>query len=383
MQDFEQLKVLQIYKDFYPPVKGGIEKHINLLSTSLKKKGLDVEVLVSNTRPRLEIEFMDDIRIIKAPAVSRIASAPLNMSLPFLLRKASENADILHFHLPNPTAVIAFLFSGIRKPLVATYHSDIVRQKTLKKIYSPFSRMFLEKTDAIIATSPNYVNTSDELRHYREKCHVVPLGIRLSDDNGRGGRWYDAATLKNKFGPRIVLFVGRFRYYKGLKYLIEAMKGVNATLLLVGSGPLEMDLKSYVNANEMRGKVIFMGEVSDQDIGAFYEACDVVVLPSVYKSEAFGMILLEAMLHGKPVISTELGTGTSFVNLNNQTGFVVPPRNVHELSRAIQSLLDNADLCRFYGQFGKARVGKCFEIHQMAEKIISIYGEVQTGCRLG
>lgn len=370
------MRVLQVYKDYYPPVKGGIEKHINLLANALKYRGVGVDVLVSNDAPRLGIDYIDDIRIIKAPQISRLASAPLNFTFPWLLRKLAKEADIIHFHLPNPTAVMAYLFSGVRKPVVATYHSDIVRQKTLKKLYAPFSRRFLGKTDAIIATSPCYVLASEELVHYRRKCHVVPLGINLSQNNGSGGCPQQSHGIRSRYGGPIVLFVGKFRYYKGLKYLIDAMEQLDAVLLLVGSGPVERELQDYVNARRLQKKIVFVGEVPDQDIGAYYDASDVVVLPSVYKSEAFGTVLLEAMCRAKPVISTELGTGTSFVNIHNQTGIVVPPANAGALSRAIQRLLENSDLCARLGRAGRERVGQYFDHHKMVEGVMAIYAAI-------
>jgi glycosyltransferase involved in cell wall biosynthesis len=370
------LKVLQIYKDYYPQIKGGIEKHINLLANGLNQHGVGVEVLVSNLNTKLEIECINTIRIIKAPQLGRIASAPINPTFPLLLKKAAAAADLLHFHLPNPTAVIAYFLSGVQKPLVVTYHSDIVRQRVLKKLYRPFSKHFLSRTDAIIATSPSYVYTSEELFNYRHKCHIIPLGIHLNYNNHDYPPAISPDDLRKRFGPRIILFVGKFRYYKGLDYLVEAMKYINATLLLIGSGPLEKRLRGYVEASGLQEKIIFIGEVSDNDIPSYFKVCDVVVLPSIYKSEAFGMVLLEAMCYGKAVVSTELGTGTSFVNLNNKTGLVVPPCDVKELSKAIRLLLGNRDLRRAYGEAGRERARQCFDLQKMIHHVLSVYSAI-------
>lgn len=367
------MKVLQIYKDYYPPVKGGIEKHINLLANGLKQHGVDVEILVSNVSRKLEIEYNNNIRIIKAPQLGRIASAPINLTFPRLLRKAAEKADLLHFHLPNPTAVVAYFLSGIQKPLVVTYHSDIVRQKILKKFYTPFSKYFLSETNAIIATSSSYAHTSEELFHYRHKCHIIPLSIQPAGKNHNNAPAISCEDIRKRFGSQLILFVGRFRYYKGINFLVKAMKGVDAKLLLIGSGPLEKRLKGYVASLELQEKIVFLGEVSDKDISSYFKACDVVVLPSIYKSEAFGMVLLEAMSYGKAVVSTELGTGTSFVNINDKTGLVVPPCNVKALSTAINQILDDRDLRREYGEAGKKRVKQYFDLQNMVDQVMSVY----------
>lgn len=357
-------------------MKGGIEKHIHLLANGLCGHGVDVEVLVSNVTQKFDIEYNNNIRIIKAPQLGRIVSAPINPTFSRLLVKAAEKADILHFHLPNPTAVMSYLFTGIQKPLVVTYHSDIVRQKFLKKFYIPFSKKFLKKTDAIIATSPCYVHTSEELVHYRNKCHIIPLGIQLPRNNSNKEPMVSPEAIRDRFGSQLILFVGKFRYYKGLHCLVKTMKAVDATLLLIGAGPLEKQLKAYVASLSLQEKIIFLGEVTDRDIPSYFKACDLVVLPSIYKSEAFGMVLLEAMSYGKAIVSTELGTGTSFVNVHNETGYVVPPDNIKELAGAINVILNDEGLRNKFGEAGKRRVWRYFGLQQMIDRIMGVYSEM-------
>ena len=174
------LKVLQVYKDYYPPVVGGVEGHINLLANGLKDRGIQVEVLVSNTQAKLEIENIDGIRVIKVPQLGRFASAPLNVNLSTWVKRLGRDADVIHFHFPNPTGEIASLLAGLKSKIVVTYHSDIIRQAKLAKLYSPFLLRFLESSEAIIATSPPYVESSAVLRQFRDKCKVIPFGIDLS-----------------------------------------------------------------------------------------------------------------------------------------------------------------------------------------------------------
>ena len=334
------MKVLQIYKDFYPPVVGGIEGHINILANGLRRNGIDVRVLVSNTNSKMEISTYNGIEICKVPEWGRIASAPINPDLPLIMKKLSSDVDLLHFHLPNPTSVLSFLMSGIKKPVIATYHSDIVRQEKLYYLYKPFEKAFFRRLNKIIATSPKYLETSKVLSGFKQKSTIIPLGISTERFNCCDSNVVDC--VKAKFNPPLILFIGKFRYYKGLHILIDAMQYVNATLLIIGDGDKKLQKKYLCNANIE--KIKFLGELSDQELDVYLNACDILVLPSVLRSEAFGIVLLEAMACGKAVISTELGTGTSYVNLNGETGHVISPNSSYEMSKAINILLQNDNL---------------------------------------
>jgi len=373
------LKVLQVYKDYYPPVVGGVEGHINLLANGLKDRGIQVEVLVSNTHAKLEIENIDGIRVIKVPQLGRFASAPLNATLSTWVRRLGREADVIHFHFPNPTGEIASLLAGLKSKIVVTYHSDIIRQAKLAKVYSPFLRKFLESSEAIIATSPPYVESSAVLRKFRGKCRVIPFGIDLSRFQLNTETSGQVAEIRRLYGPRIVLFIGRFRYYKGLYILLEAMKSVPGNLLLIGIGPMEKELKEQVAMDDdLRGKVFFLGELSDEDVVIHLQACDVFVLPSIFRSEAFGIVLLEAMACGKPLISTELGTGTSFVNQHQETGLVVPPNDADALAEAISYLLANPEIMERFGKAAKERAEKYFCLDRMVEDVLSTYQDIQS-----
>ena len=256
---------------------------------------------------------------------------------------------------------------------MVTYHSDIVRQKKLALLYRPFLKYFLNRIDRIIATSPNYVESSKILSQYQLKCQVVPLGIPLSRFALQSDNQLKVDLLRQAHGKRLILFIGKFRYYKGLHVFIEAMKQVNGKLLLIGGGYLEEDLKKQVTANELDGKVTFLGELPDNDATAFLRACDVFVLSSVERSEAFGIVQLEAMACGKPVICTELGTGTTFINQHQKTGIVVEPNKPEALANAINLLLDRPELRTQYGQAGFKRVEKYFSVDRMINDLNAVY----------
>lgn len=370
------LKILHVYKDFYPPVKGGIENHINMLVKGLKAEGVDVHVLVSNTSNRFKTEIKNGISVAKAPQLGRFYSAPLTPSFHHYLKRYGKTADIIHFHHPNPTAECSYLLSHLKKKLIVTYHSDIIRQDKLGKLYSPFRKWFLSSCHRIIATSPNYIQTSKILNGFKDKCIVIPLGVNIQRFNANGNQ-QKVKRIKDSYRKQpIILFVGRFRYYKGLHILISAMKNIPAKLLLIGAGPEHARLSALVRENHLENKVLFLGELSDNELNDYYKACDVFVLPSHLRSEAFGLVQLEAMCCGKPVVSTELGTGTSYVNINNKTGIIVPPNDAFALSNAINALLSDPRKRDDFGACGAIRVRRFFTDEQMIRQTLNVYRDL-------
>lgn len=367
------MKVLQIFKDYFPPVNGGIERHINLLSNGLRQRGIEVEVLVSNSGNRLMKEIINDISVTRVPQLGRFASAPLNPTFSFWLTRLAKEADILHFHLPNPTAVLAYMISGLKMPVVVTYHSDIVKQAQLFKLYRPFLLTFLSKAQTIISTSPNYPRSSKILSGFLSKCIVIPLSVNPSIFTPWDGTAQEIVGLKQRYGKPLMIFIGKFRYYKGLHILIEAMKKIPGRLLLVGGGPLERKLRSQVSKSNLSGKIVFLGELEDRQMINYLQACDLLLLPSHLRSEAFGVVQLEAMACEKPVISTELGTGTSYVNQDNITGLVVPPNDVDALAKAANYLITKPKIREKFGKTGRQMVKKYYTDHLMLEKIIELY----------
>ena len=260
--------------------------------------------------------------------------------------------------------------------MVVTYHSDIVRQAFLGKMYEPFLRNFLSRADAIIATSPDYRRSSRMLRDFAEKTRVAPLGVDLERFRLKNGDAGAIRAIRKRHGNRLILFIGRFRYYKGLHVLIDAMEKVNGRLLLIGAGPLDASLRNRARRLDRRDRVVFLGERSDREVVRFLHASDVFVLPSVQRSEAFGIVQLEAMACGKPLVCTAIGTGTTFVNQHGRTGRVVPPDDPRELADAIQHLLDHPEERATLGAAGLQRVRTEFSADRMTEQVLSVYREV-------
>ncbi|MGH7831925.1 MAG: glycosyltransferase, partial [Candidatus Binatia bacterium] len=280
---------------------------------------------------------------------------------------------IVHLHFPNPLAEVSYLLSRHKAPLVISYHSDVLRPKRLYKFYLPILRRLLRRADRIIVASPSLLSGSARLKRFQHKCAVIPYGIRLSDYELSPARKARAEGLKEKYGDRIVLFVGRLVYYKGVETLLEAMTNIDGRLLLIGNGPLEAALRRKCADLNLEGKVSFLGEAPQEELISAYHACRVFVLPSTEKVEAFGMVQVEAMACGKPVVSTRLPTGVPWVNQDGVTGRVVPPRDPAALARAVNELLDNSSLADQMGRRGRERAENFFSKETMVSEYAKVY----------
>jgi rhamnosyl/mannosyltransferase len=365
------VRILHIYKDYYP-VLGGMENHIKMLAEALVQRGYEVTVLVTHPTTRTHVEEINGVQVIKAGRLATVASAPLSFALPVILRR--QRPDISHLHFPYPVGELSQLVFGRASHMVITYHSDVVRQKGLLQLYRPLLWKVLHSAERIIATSTNYIASSPYLSRLREKCTVIPLGLELE-------RFMHTSTeqvqrIRHTYSTPLLLFVGKLRYYKGLQYLLAAMPDLPCKLLVVGSGPMEAEWHHLAASLGLSDRVFFLGEVSDEDLPAYYHACDIFVLPASERSEAFGTVQVEAMSSGRPVVSTELGTGTSCVNVHGQTGLVVPPRDPAALGSAILTLLQDKQRRREMGLRGRQRAVSEFSLQTMVDRITSLYNEV-------
>lgn len=363
------MRILHIYKDYFPVV-GGIENHIRLLAEAQAARGHGVTVLVTSRTARTHLEMLSGVRVIFAARLFELASAPI--SLAFIQHLKRESADVTHLHSPYPLGEVANYFWGAETTAtVLTYHSDIVRQRMLGALYRPLLHRILARVDAIIATSPNYVASSPVLARWKEKCVVVPLAYSQPKSDRRPPT---AVCDDASEGGGRLLFVGRLRYYKGLHYLLQAMTLLpNVRLTVVGTGPMEREWKDLARALGIAERVAFVGHVADEVLPAYYAACDIFVLPCCERSEAFGVVQLEAMAAGKPVISCDVGTGVAWVNQNEVTGLVVPPRDPRALAEAIQRLVRDKALCARMGAAGQARVRAEFTVERMTDGVMQVY----------
>ncbi len=369
-RDLRALKVLHVGK-FYPPHMGGIETHLQALCGQLRRS-VDLRVVVSSEDERPVEETIEDVRVSRVPTRLTVASTPICPGMVSEIRRS--NADLVHIHLPNPTAVLAYLGSGHRGPLVVTYHSDTVRQKVLGPLFAPFLHRALRRASAIIATSPDYRRTSMVLARYLDRCHVIPYGIDVEEFK----RADPAAVgeVRARYGERLILSVGRLVYYKGFEYLIRAMQQVRGRLIIIGDGPLRQKLQQMVVELGVGDKVVLAGEIQNAQVAPYYHASDLFALASIARSEAFGIVQIEAMSAGLPVVNTKLDSGVPFVSLHEETGLTVPPGDCDRLAAAINRLLDNPDLRAAYGRAAQQRAQQEFAIDVMTARTLALYDRV-------
>jgi rhamnosyl/mannosyltransferase len=363
-----RLKVVHVGK-FYPPHAGGMESHLEVLCRTTRGQ-VDVEVIVSADGPRTEREVAGGIPVTRVGTRLTLASASFNPGMARAIRRA--RADVVHFHHPNPTGVLSYFASGARGPLVVTYHSDIVRQKVLGPMVSPLVHALLRRAGAIIASSPQYAASSAVLQSHAARVRVLPFGIDAAEfqqaDPARVER------IRAEHGPRIVFAAGRLVYYKGFDVLVRAMRAVDARLLIAGGGPLGGELRALAEAEGVAGRVTLLGPVPD--LRPYYHAADVFALPAVARSEAFGIVQMEAMACGVPVVNTSLDSGVPFVSPHGETGLTVPPRDAGALAAALTTLLDDPALRRRMGRAGRRRVEGELSAARMAARTVALYREV-------
>ena len=366
----DKIKVLQVNKLYYPHI-GGVEKHVQDVAEALADR-VDFRVLVANNRFKTVTETINGIEVTKIASLGSISSAPIAPTFGCRLRRAKP--DIFHFHFPYPPGELSYLLTKTNGKLVVTYHSDIVRQKKLLALYRPLMMRFLKKADKILVSSPNLIANSPVLKHFRSKCQVIPFGIDTNRFMFSPQIEKKAAGFRKRFNNKnIILFTGRLAYYKGLSYLVEAMKDIDGTLVLAGEGNERSRLENQANALGVFKRIIFLGKIAEQDLPALYYACDVFVLPSIASSEAFGLVQLEAEACGKPVVSTDLPTGVPYANLHGKTGLIVPPKNSPVLAEAINKLLNDPKMRKDLGEAGKERVNSQFSLEAMAAAVLKVY----------
>lgn len=357
----------------YPPWIGGIEKVVRDISYTLKDK-IDIEVLVtSDTKKRIEDQY-EGVKVIREPALFTLGNTPVSFKMISALKKT--DADIIHFHHPYPWGDIAYLTAGPKAKTLVTYQSDIIKQKYLLKLYRPFMIRFLSKMDRIVAASPQMIEYSSVLKKFQSKCEVIPNGIDISIFDDQNIDPVNVSKIKDKYGPRIILFIGRLIYYKGIEYLIEAMQTVDANLVIIGSGPLKNQMSELCRKLGLSKRVFFLENISDEELPQFYHASEMFVLPSIERTEAFGLVQVEAMASGKPVVCTNLKSGVPFVNKDGETGFVVPPKSSNALAEAINKLLGDNELREKFGAAGRKRATENFTINKMADSYLDLYNKL-------
>lgn len=356
---------------YYPPHRGGIETHLRDLAAGMSSAG-SVKVLVAGHSIRRRTEVRDGAIIVRVPTFGSFASMPITPTLALDLLRTKPG--LVHVQTPNPAAAAAIVAAGYHGPLVITHQADVLGRPFLKRISRPFVDALMRRADRIIVTSHRYMDSSDELAPFRSKCVVIPLGITLEGFTAEEDA--KAERVRMEYGSPIILAVGRLVGYKGLIYLVEAMKYIQAKLLLIGTGPLRDKLEASAIECCVSDKIRFLGSVDD--VRPFYRASSIFVLPSISRAEAFGLVQLEALSAGVPVINTNVESGVPEVSVDGVTGITVPPRDPAALARAVNRLLADPPLRRKMGEAGRARVETLFSARLMVERIVNLYQEILT-----
>ena len=367
------MRVLHVYRTFFPDTQGGLEEVIRQICKTTQAEGVENRVFCLSHQPKPSVIDYDGISVYRAKNHLEIASCGISFSALSTFKQLVEWADVIHYQFPWPFADVLHLLARVQKPAIVTYESDIVRQKGFLKLYRPLKRLFLNQMQTIVATSPNYAKTSTVLNHYADKVTVIPIGI--DEDSYPTTTPKEIDAMREKVGEGFFLFIGVLRYYKGLHILLDAAQKTDAKIIIAGSGSEEEALKAQANALNLTN-VRFLGYVSNEDKVALIQLSLAIVFPSHLRSEAFGVTLLEAAMNAKPMISCELGTGTSFVNAHQETGLVIPPNDPEKLCEAMSILSNNPSLIKDYGIAARRRYQALFTGKKMGQSYTALYQKI-------
>lgn len=377
-------KVLQLNKLYYPYI-GGVEHVVQQIAEGLNDR-VDMRVLVCQDKGRAADEVVNDVNVHRSASLGVALSMPVAPGYIIDVRRAVRKCDVLMLHMPFPLGDLALLLSGYRGKVVLWWHSDIVRQKKMMCLYKPLMERTLKRADAIIVATEGHINGSEYLPPYRNKCRVVPFGVeqRVYEDSCE----YLSLNCDIHSDSFTFLFVGRLVYYKGCDILIrafasvmgelssrkEATSGLDESVILriAGDGPLLEELKALTEELGVKDHVFFVGRVSDEALLEEYRDCDVLVLPSVARSEAFGLVQIEAMSYGKPVINTNLPSGVPYVGVDSVTGYTVEPGDVDALADAMRKLITDPALVAEMGAAARQRVEDLYLMDDMMDRIMKV-----------
>ena len=372
------MKILQLGK-FYPPSIGGIQLVMyDITETINKNKDIECDVLCSNDVNLYTEEVINNYRVFRTKTFGTYFATSATPQMIFKLRNIISEYDIIHLHLPDPMANLALFFANTKnKKVILHWHSDIIKQKYLLKLYEPLQKWLMKRADKIIATTPKYIKESKYLQNFESKCVSIPIGI----DRDKLKSSIDLVNnIKDKYKNKKIIFsLGRCVYYKGFEYLIDSAKYLTDEymILIGGNGPLKENLQNKIIKNGLENKVKLLGRVEDDVLGSYYEACDIYCLPSIVKSEAFGIVQIEAMSFSKPIVATKIdGSGVDWVNKNHVSGINVNPKDSKGLAIAFNKLMSNNDIYKKYSEGSKNRFTKLFDRDTMANSIFNLYKEI-------
>lgn len=368
------MKILQLGKAYPPQNLGGVEIVIQLLNEGLHDKHIYCDVLGVNDSKTSEIECRQFGLIYRESLIKKMFSTLLSVKLISRLVEIKDKYDIIHIHHPDPMSALALWIAKPKCKVVLHWHSDILRQKLLLRFYKPIQTWLIRRADVIVATSPTYANSSPYLQGFMQKVKIIPIGI---DKSKMIADQAFVDQIKNTYkGKKLLLAIGRMSYYKGYEYLINSCKYLNDDVILaiIGSGELQPELELLARQNFCADKVKFLGRLTDIEKYSYLHACDIFVLSSIFKTEAYAIVQVEAMAAGKPVISTEIpGSGVQWVNKNEVSGLTVPVKDDVRLAQAINKLINDDALRRSLSDGALRRFNDEFTLDKMIDSTILMY----------
>ena len=386
------LRVAHLGK-YYPPSRGGIETHTQALARTLAELGVDVQVVAVNhaaqdgedvtfdaLRQTPTTEGTDgSVRVHRAGRWANLARLDMAPAAIGIIREMLKDPpDIWHLHAPNVTMMLAVAAFRKVRPLVITHHSDIVRQRFLKYGILPLESLIYRRAAAVLATSPRYAAGSSRLQSVADKVTSVPLGLDLAPfQKPSEAALAHAARVRPADGQPLWIAVGRISWYKGLEVAIRALRNVPGHLAVVGAGPNEEQLKKLAESIGVSDRVVWYGRVAEDELAGWYRAATALWFPSIARSEGFGLVQVEAMASGCPVINTDIpGSGVPWVSPNEVTGLTVPVNDPDALAAAARRLLTEPGLREKLSEQGKARAVAEFDQVVMAKRTLAVYRAV-------
>jgi len=291
-------------------------------------------------------------------------------------RLRSLRADVAVLHEPNPWALVAWAAAAPEVPVAIWFHSEVVRPRAQYALfYAPLAERVYPRARRFIVSSPTLAREATSLAPYQDRIAVIPFGVDAPAFSSPASAAHARALRANVAGP-LLLFAGRLVAYKGLDVLIDAVAPLPVTVAVVGDGPMREAWNRHAQSVATQARVLFVGEVPEPELRAWMQACDALVLPSVTRAEAFGLVQLEAMAAGKPVISTDLPTGVPWVNQHGVTGLIVRPRDPMALRAAVQALIEEPRFAERLGQAGASRASRDFTTAKMADAFVRVCTDV-------
>lgn len=367
------MNILHVYRTYFPDTQGGLEETVRQICANTIPYGATHRIFTLSRNPEPAILQLPEARVYRFPLTFEIASCGFSVTGVYGFKKLVEWADLVHYHFPWPYGDLLHFLCHVRKPTLVSYQSDIIRQQGLLQLYSPLQNLFLSSVTKVVTTSPNYLESSPVLAKLDKEIKIIPNGL---DEKG-----YAAVSdekrdkVRERFGTDYFLFIGVLRYYKGLHYLLDAARDAAFTVLIAGSGPLEQELKDQTLRLGLQN-VRFLGHVDDDEKIALIHEARAIVFPSCERSEAFGITLLEGAMFAKPLITADIGTGTTYINKDGETGLVVAPKDHVSLRAAMETLYSDKDLAMRLGEGARKRFDSLFTGQEMGRRYAGVYRDL-------